>query len=269
MDAAFDLNAYLDRIGWGGPTAPTYETLAGVLRAHMERIPFENLDVLLGTPISLDIERLQRKLVVGRRGGYCFEHGTLFAAALERLGFVPTRHTARVVVVLPRAAAPRAHMFLTVTLPEGRFILDPGFGALAPRVPVPLAENVEAATGPDVHWMVRDGDEWMLRTRVGDKTMDCWVSPIAHDNIVDFEMGNYWTSTHPASPFVNRLMLRALSSEGRIGVMNRDLTIWRGAQLTATQLADRTALRSLLREHFGFDLPEVERLRVPTIKEWA
>jgi N-hydroxyarylamine O-acetyltransferase len=51
--------------------------------------------------------------------------------------------------------------------------------------------------------------------------------------------------------------------------MNRDLTIWRGDEPSLTQLADRAALRRLLVEHFGFDLPEVEHLRVPSIPEWT
>ena len=78
-----DLDAYFSRIGWGDPTPPTFATLAGVLAAHMARIPFENLDVLLGRPIRLDFDALQDKLVTRCRGGYCFEHASLVAAVLE------------------------------------------------------------------------------------------------------------------------------------------------------------------------------------------
>src|SRR4051794_6880189 len=111
-----DLDTYFDRIQWGGPTHAGYDTLAGMLAAHVRRIPFENLDVLLGKPIRLDMEALQAKLVGERRGGYCFEHVTLFAAVLDRLGFAPVRHTARVVLVVPRHLAPRGHMLVTVKL---------------------------------------------------------------------------------------------------------------------------------------------------------
>jgi N-hydroxyarylamine O-acetyltransferase len=68
----------------------------------VEHIAFENFDVLLGRPIRLDLASLQDKLVRRRRGGYCFEQVTLFAAVLERLGFAPVRHTARVIRVVPR-----------------------------------------------------------------------------------------------------------------------------------------------------------------------
>jgi N-hydroxyarylamine O-acetyltransferase len=81
-------------------------------------------------------------------------------------------------------------------------------------------------------------------------------------------LDNYFTSTHSSSPFVNRIMMRALTSEGCVTVMNRDLTIWRPNEPHSTELADRASLCALVIEHFGLDLPEIERLRVPSIPEW-
>src|SRR5437588_10994627 len=160
-----DLDAYFARIRWGGRTDCTYEALAGLIAAHVERIPFENLDVLLGRPVRLDVASLEAKIVRAGRGGYCFEHATLFAAVLDVLGFAPVRHTARVVMVAPRHLSPRTHMFLTVALPQGTFVLDPGFGRTAPRVPVPLSQGAEAHYGDEVHWMARDDGLWVLRAR--------------------------------------------------------------------------------------------------------
>ncbi|MGE5089203.1 MAG: arylamine N-acetyltransferase family protein [Candidatus Levyibacteriota bacterium] len=265
---AFGLDAYLQRIGWNAELRRDLATLAGLLDAHMSHIPFENLDVLLGRGVRLDLESLQDKLVAARRGGYCFEHCTLFAAALEAIGFEPSRHTARVVVVAPRRESPRTHMFLTVPLPEGTFVVDPGFGSLAPRVPVPLVEEARVGAGTETHWMARDGGAWVLRAQTPDRAVDCWVSEVEEDNLIDFEVGNHFTATHPKSTFVNRIMLRALTDEGQVSVMNRDVTIRRGAETQTQQLSDRAALRRLLAEHFGFDLPEVEGIRVPTIDEW-
>jgi len=266
--ATIDLDAYFERIEWGGDVRPTFETLAGMLRAHMSRIPFENLDVLLHRPVRLDLDGLQEKLVRARRGGYCFEHATLFAAALEQLGFAPVRHTARVVLLAPRTASARTHMFLTVPLAEGTFVLDPGFGAQAPNVPVAVEDRAMSLSDDETHWLVRNGRYWVLRVRTDDKIVDAWVSTLEEENPVDFEMGNHFTSTHPNSPFVNRILMRALNADGRVTVMNRDVTIQRENHADSSVLADRPALRALLVEHFGFDLPEVEHLRVPSIPEW-
>jgi N-hydroxyarylamine O-acetyltransferase len=269
MTPELDLDAYFERIGWNGATSPGLDTLAGLIRAHMAAIPFENLDVLLGRPVRLDIGGLQAKLVAARRGGYCFEQSTLFAAVLERLGFHPVRHSARVTMMTPRTASTRSHMFLTVPLHEGRFVVDVGFGSLAAAFPVPLLDGEQSRAGEATHWMAREGNFWLLRARSDEKTIDAWASTLEQDYPIDFEMANHYIATHPASPFVNRILMRALTKNGRVTVMNRDVTIWRDGVPHASQLADRADLRALLAEHFGFDLPEVERIRVPAIAEWA
>lgn len=268
MTVSVDLDAYFDRIHWGGSTVADFDALAGLLRAHVSRIPFENFDVLLGRGVRLDMESLQNKLVRAGRGGYCFEHATLFASVLEKLGFEVVRHSARVILHAPANASPRAHMFLTVALPEGVFVVDPGFGYFSSRVPVPLQDGATVRGDHETHWMIRDGRYWMLRAHLGDKPVDAWVTTLEHDNPVDFEMGNHFVATHPASPFVNRIMMSALTADGRVSAMNRDVTIWSNNQPQTLQLGDRAALRELLNEYFGFDLPDVERLRVPSIPEW-
>lgn len=264
-----DLPRYLDRIGWHGNAAPDLPTLAQLLRAHIAAIPFENLDVLLRRPIRLDVDSLQAKLVEARRGGYCFEHATLFAAMLEALGFAPVRHAARVVLVNPRDAAARTHMFVTVPLAEGEFVADPGFGALAPRLPVPLVDGVDVRADGAMHWMRRDADGWTLCAMRDGEPVDCWTSTLEREYPVDFAMGNHYTSTHPDSPFVNRVLMRAITAGGQVTVMNRDVAIHHGDRVRRTQLPDRAALRALVDEYFGFDLPQIEALRVPTITEWT
>ena len=150
-----------------------------------------------------------------------------------------------------------------------RYVADPGFGSLAPMVPVPLVNGAHVRAGADEHWMARDGKHWKLCTFSEGKAVDCWISELADDPDVDFEMGSHFTATWPASPFVNRLLMRALTPEGRVSVMNRDVTVRRGASVDKYALADRAALRALLVAHFGFDLPEIEGLRIPGVPEWA
>ena len=269
----FNADEYFERIGWpaSSPSVlePTLETLTGLMRAHMTRIPFENLDVLLGRGVRLDLDSIFRKLVSDRRGGYCFEHSTLFHAALEHAGFQPTAHAARVILFTPRTASPRTHMFLSVAIKGITYVLDPGFGGHGPLVPVPLLENVEARDGTDVHRFARRDGEWLLEARIDATMMPLWMSTLEPESPVDFVMGNHFTATWIESPFVQRLMLRALTPDGRrVSVMNRDVTIVRDGVFEKSQLADRSALRTLLKDHFGFDLPEAETLRIPSVPEW-
>lgn len=266
--SAFDLPAYLARIAYCGRLEPDRATLAGLLAAHMASIHFENIDVLLGRPIRLDVEGLQDKIVRGRRGGYCFEQATLFDAALRTLGFNTTLRTARVTLVLAPDKAPRGHMIVVVDLPEGSFIADPGLGGLGCRTPIPLDGTPVEESG-ETTYIVFDGRRRMLKIESGERTLDAWTSGLDGDNWVDFEVANHWFSTHPASPMRQRLMLRAMTPEGRVTVMNRDVTTRAKGQAGSRKLEDRAALRRLLQEVFAFDLPEVETLCVPSVPEWS
>lgn len=262
--ASVDLDAYFRRIQWTGATTPTLATLTGILHAHTARIPFENLDVLLGRPIRLDFDSLQAKLVTAHRGGYCYEHATLFAAVLEAIGFQPVRHAARVILFAPPNEAPRSHMFLSVPVEGATYIVDPGFGAFAPPFPLPL-------TNPDItrpHAMNRDGSRWTLHVPRDGQSVAGWVTTLEAETPADFDVANHYIATHPNSVFTNVIMLSARTPEGRVNVMNRNVTILHGDRSTSSQITGRNELRSLLQQHFGFDLPEVERLKVPAIPEW-
>ncbi|HEY1556639.1 MAG TPA: arylamine N-acetyltransferase [Kofleriaceae bacterium] len=252
-----DLDAYFARIGWTGARS----ALAEIYAHHLRAIPFENLDVLLGRPPKLDIAALAAKLVTARRGGYCYEHASLFAHVLRELGWEARTHSARVVMVTPRQLAPRTHMFLTA----GDLVLDPGFGGQAPATPLALDG---ASTGP--HRVVRDELGIALEMATADGGWQrLWVSTLEPDHPIDFEMANHFTATHPSSPFTQRLMARVVTADGRVSVMNRDVTTVRGGETTTRQLADRAELRALFAEQFGFDLPELLALRVPMIPEWS
>lgn len=264
-----DLDAYLDRIGCTRPAAPSLDGLASLLEAHTRAIPFENFDVLLGLPIRLDLPSLQGKLVKERRGGYCFEHATLFASVLEALGFSVGRHTARVVLFVPADRSARTHMFLTVPVNGRTFVVDPGFGTLAPRVPVPLDGAEAQGVHGETHRLVHTRGRVALHARAGGEETACWVATLDDDVDIDVEVGNHYTSTHPDSGFVNRLMLRALTPRGRVTVMNRDAAIVEDGERRALFLEDRSALRELVNAYFGFDLPALLHLRVPAIPEWT
>jgi len=122
--------AYLRRINWNGPAKPDLETLRNLHLQHATHIPFENLDIQPGKTISLDLESLVRKMIQHNRGGYCFEQNTLFQAMLMEIGFDVIACEARVRMGRSIMAL-RTHMLLVVTLKEGRYLADVGFGGMA------------------------------------------------------------------------------------------------------------------------------------------
>jgi N-hydroxyarylamine O-acetyltransferase len=213
-----DLHAYLRRIGFEGDPAPTEATLRSLHRAHVTAIPFENLDILLGRPILLDLPALQDKLVRRRRGGYCYEHTKLFAAALERLGFTLTGLHGRVSMG-SGGIRPATHALLRVTAADSdrAWLCDVGFGR-GPLEPLELVDGVEA---------VQDGWRFRLESRTGALGAEEWTLhqygpggwidrhhfTLNPQYTIDYIVGNHYVSTHPRSPFTARPYAQRFSIE--------------------------------------------------------
>jgi len=124
--ADLELGAYLERIGYQGPTNAEVDTLIALHRAHLHTIPYENLDIHLGRTLSLDERAIFAKLVTGRRGGWCYEMNGLFAWALEQIGFRVTRLASTVGRQSPETED-GSHLLLLVDL-DRRYVADVGFG---------------------------------------------------------------------------------------------------------------------------------------------
>jgi N-hydroxyarylamine O-acetyltransferase len=267
MAKPLDVDAYLVRIKYAGPRTADYDTLAGILRSHIASIPFESFDVLLGRPIRLDPEALQAKIVANRRGGYCFEHGSLMYAALQAIGLAPVRHASRVVLFEQRHESVRQHMFLTVAVGGVTYVVDPGFGPFACPLPIPV-DGTPVPTSAPTHRLSREGHDWVLYVAQDGKEVPGWISTMEEEYPVDFEMMNYYISTHPASFFTHNILASAVTHEGRVNIMNQDVNIIRDGAGQSVRLTDRKGLRALVAQHFGFDLPELETMRVDGVPEW-
>ena len=257
-----DLDAYLRRTGARAPLAPSAEGLADLQRAHVGAIPFENLDILLGRTIPLDLGSLQDKLVAARRGGYCFEQNTLFRAALEQLGFTVTSLAARVRAGATGVRA-RTHMLLQVELSEGLFVADVGFGADGPLGSLPLQEGREHWLGSTGHRLRREGELWVLEGHTDGEWSDLYAFTLEPQHPVDFEVANHYTSTHPRSTFVNSLTAQRLWPERRVILRNRDLTVREGRITETTTIRNPEHLLEVLERHFDLAFPPGTRFSQP------
>ncbi|MGH2943207.1 MAG: arylamine N-acetyltransferase family protein, partial [Solirubrobacteraceae bacterium] len=218
-----DLDAYLDRIGYAGVPAPDAATLRALHRAHAAAIPFENLDVVLGRGIALDLDSVQDKLVRRPRGGYCFEHNLLFAAVLERLGYAVTRLAAR---VQPDRAGLRTHMLLRVVADGEPWLADVGFGA---SLLEPLALEPGATTqGGWSYRLDRAGaDGWLLRSGGADGWTQLYAFTGEPQRPIDYAVANHYTATHPRSPFVGQFVVLRTEPGVKYVLRGRELTTTR------------------------------------------
>ena len=245
-----DFAAYAERIGFRGEMRPSAECLRELHLAHATHVPFENIDVLLGRPIRLDIESLWKKLVEDRRGGYCFEQNTLFAAVLERAGFGVTRLAARVRLGATGITS-RGHMMLRVQA-EGRpFLVDVGFGGDALLQPIPWFPGETAAQFGWKYRIVAEGPGYLLQTWRAEGWFDLYSVTMEEQYPVDYEVANYHTSTHPNSFFRKQLMVHMPGPEVRVTLVNRRLIERRPEGSSEVVLPDDEAILETLAGRFG------------------
>lgn len=253
MSAELDLAAYLRRIGLAAPPAMDLAGLETLHLAHLQHIPFENLDVQLGRPIRLDLASLQAKLVQGRRGGYCFEQNRLFAAALEALGFPVITCEARVRRGATRLL-PRTHMMLLVELQGRTWLCDVGFGGDGILLPVPL-DGEERVQFLNRYRVAPEGPLCVLQTLRLGVWEDLYAFEPSARFPVDYEMANHYTSTHPESGFVKTLTAQISSPEVRRFLRNLAYSEARGEEVEGRELAPEE-VAPLLREVFGIEVPQ-------------
>ncbi|PTW58798.1 N-hydroxyarylamine O-acetyltransferase [Breoghania corrubedonensis] len=265
----FDLDAYLARIRIDAPSA-TSRGLARLQEAHLSAIPFESLDPLMGRVPALEPEALQRKLVAGRRGGYCFEQNGLMALALDALGFQFERVLARVRNGGERGGV-RSHLAHVVHV-EGRdWLVDVGFGGGGARRPVPLERYRLDYQSDEVYRIATDpatGETVLQRL-----AEDGWYSLYGFERgdipPIDIEAANHLCATWDKAPFSGNLMLHRLTPWGRIGVFNAKVTEVRDGVKSVRELRDAGNLDRLLRSDFGLALADEEidaiagKLRLP------
>jgi N-hydroxyarylamine O-acetyltransferase len=200
-----NIDAYLRRIGLGGQV-----TLAAVHRAHATSIAFENFDSYSGLPVSLDLAHLEDKMVTRGRGGYCFEQNLLLKAALESIGLDDvTPMLARVRLGPEGSPRPLNHLLLRVVDGGTPWLADVGFGGGGLLDPVPFETGVEVEQSGWRYRIVDDGPQLVLQVFNDGSWTDCYGFVPEPAQMVDIEVNNWYTSTHPKSDFVTGIMAGA------------------------------------------------------------
>ena len=250
-----EVKAYLERINYHGPLAPTAEVLRDLQLAHLLAVPFENLSIHAQQPIVLDDEALFAKIVAGRRGGFCYEANGLFAALLRALGFPVVMLSAGVADAEGVFGPPFDHMALMVAL-ERRWLVDVGFGDSF-RQPLLLDEGGEQRQGrrayrilPDNTHLIlmqrEEGDEWKAQYRFT-------LQPYAYADYA--EMCRYH-QTSPDSSFTRRRVCTIATPEGRVTLSEmRLITTSENGERHELILESEEEYAAALRDHFGIEMP--------------
>jgi N-hydroxyarylamine O-acetyltransferase len=259
-----DLEAYFRRIGYTGSREPTLETLRGIHLRHALTIPFENLSPLLRLPVRLDLPSLEQKLVRSGRGGYCFEQNLLLSHVLQGLGFKVTQLAARVVWNAPPGLVRgRTHMLLRIDLEDGPYVADVGFGGLTLTAPLHLATDIEQATPHETFRLTKTGDVFSMEALIQEAWKALYQFDLQPQWQPDYEISNWYVSTHPESHFTFVLMAALPQPRQRAALNNNQLTIYRaGAAPEQRVLGSPDEVRAVLRDVFGLTVPDSPELEV-------
>jgi N-hydroxyarylamine O-acetyltransferase len=248
-----DAGAYLARIGAAGGEPPSDSLLARLQEAHLRSVPFENLDIHTGEPIVLDIPRLYEKIVVRRRGGFCYELNGLFHWLLTRIGFSADMVSARVYDREKEAYGPPFdHMALIVTTGSGRWLADVGFGEFAMR-PLRVAFDYPQ-DDPAGKFVLRDaGDGTIGVSRWSDESR-AWIPQYDFTarprRLGDFAGMCLHQQTSPDSHFTRKRVCSLATADGRITLSGDRLITTSGGTRTETAVDGEEGFRSALRERF-------------------
>jgi N-hydroxyarylamine O-acetyltransferase len=259
-----DLGCYAERIGYSGEFRPDLPTLRALHLAHATHVPFENIDVLMGRTPELDVESLERKLVAARRGGYCYEQNTFFAAVLQQSGFRVMPLAARVRWGAPAGAVrPRSHMLLAVEAEDEMHVADVGFGGDGLLFPIPLRVGESSRQFEWEYRILAEGNLYVLQSIRPEGWLDLYSFTLEPQYPVDYQVANWYTSTHPKSVFRSMLRVQLPGPEVRLTLVNRTLTETTVVGSRETAIADDASLLRVLEERFGLNFPEGTRIPIP------
>ncbi len=255
------LDRYFARIGYEGPATASLDTLDSLHALHPQAIPFENLDPLLGRPVALDIGSLEQKLLVGGRGGYCFEHNLLFAEILRTLGFSVVGLAGRVCWNVPEGSSrPRTHMALQVDL-DRPYLVDVGFGGLTFTAPLRLESNLIQETRHEPMRILGAGEGFIVQALLREEWRSLYRFDLQPQLPVDYEMANWYVCSHPESPFRRELIAARPDVGCRYALRNGELALHRLEGTTERRrLANGTEIRRALESEFRLTLPEEPKL---------
>ena len=254
------LTDYFKRIDWSGVTAPTLDTLGALLRAHNHSIPFENLDVQLGNTSTTKVEDAYDKIVLGNRGGWCYEQNGLFGWALSEIGFDVRRISASVMRAHRGPTSHANHLTLLVSLPRDHtcWLVDAGFGGSLLQ-PIQLKEGTHYHEPFTVGLRQLDDECWQFWENLGEDEFSFDFEDVPADEGAMSARCHY-LQTSLESGFVQNLVCQLRRPDSHIVLRGRVLSVVTSEGKRKRVLDSADELVATLRDEFKLVAPEAAAL---------
>jgi len=252
-----DTDDYLARINFTKPIRVDSETLRELQLAHLKTVPFENLDIGLGRRIKLDLPSLWDKIIVNKRGGFCYELNGLFAWLLNELGFGVTFLNAVMYYEEDDIYSIEFdHLALLVQTKEDQkeWLVDVGFGDTF-TMPLEIHHENEQKQGPRSYWVkpFKRGRMVWQKNYDGKMESQYLFDIMPHQFPDEYLDACLYHQTSPNSIFTKNRIVSRLTENGRVTLEKNSLIITTNGRRTITDVTD-IQWGHLLREYFGFTL---------------
>jgi len=252
-----DIQTYLARLQYFTPINPDAQTLQGLHRAHMQNIPFENLDIGLKRPILLNEEALWDKIVVQKRGGFCYELNGSFAWLLRQIGFEVTYLNARVFNREGKLGIDFDHLALLVEIRNkpDRWLADVGFGDSF-NEPLNFEERGEQPQGLRSYRLEQTADGYITWQKNYDGSWErqYFFDLRPHAFPMEYELACLYHQTSPQSSFTRRSIISRATPDGRVSLEAGRLILTKNGKRSERSLQDPDEYENLLKEYFDVTL---------------
>jgi N-hydroxyarylamine O-acetyltransferase len=251
-----DIRTYLTRIQYVKPIRPDAQTLQGLHLAHMQNVPFENLDIGLKRPMLLTEPALWNKIVLQKRGGFCYELNGLFAWLLKEIGFAVTYLNARVYNRAGELGIDFDHLALLVNAPNETtcWLADVGFGDSF-NLPLSFEERGEQVQGLRSYRIeqIIDGYVTWQKNYAGSWERQYFFDLQPRKFPTDYEPACSHHQTSPESSFTRGSIISRATSDGRVSLEEGRLILTKNGQRSVRPI-NKDEYQTLRKEYFGFDL---------------
>ncbi len=251
--------AYLADLGLeAGP--PTPALLAEIQRRHIAALAFTSVGPRLGDALPLDPVEIHDRIVVRRRGGYCFEHNGLLFEVLSDLGYQPRLILGR--VLLSGNPHPGlTHRISVVDLDGVPHVVDVGFGAPGPHLPVPLGGEVVGSSWRRFRVVELRPGHWFMQSAAGEDWLSLYRFELLEYGPMDCEVGHFYSHRSPNASFVNRFVASVIRDDEVRSLQDRDYRVYRADGETQRTITD-DELQALLADAFDVHVTPDEAPRL-------
>ncbi|WP_320007676.1 arylamine N-acetyltransferase [Maridesulfovibrio sp.] len=238
-----------------------FDFLCDAVSRHVATFAFSSVGCQLGDDLPLDFESLYQRIVIERRGGYCFEQNGLFFGVLEELGFSPTLYLGR--VIHNQDIHPGLTHRITLVEYEGQqYVLDVGFGFLGPSQPVPMS-GVEVDDGRRRFRIAeRRPGEFHMQIFKDGNFFSLYRFELARYGQADCELGHFFSHKHPKAAFVNHLVASLILEAETRSLVDLTYRIIGPSSTQSREISNPEELGKILTEEFGLKVKETESSRL-------